>query len=1152
MTDFVHLHVHTEYSLLDGACRIGELVSHAKTLGQKAIAITDHGNMYGAIEFYNACIKEGIKPIIGCEVYVAPRTRFDKINKIDSSPYHLVLLCKNMQGYKNLIKLVSAGYIEGFYSKPRIDLDLLSEYSEGLICLSACLAGEIPRKLLNGDYEGAKQTALTYSNIFGEGNYYIEIQNHDITEQKQILPLLYKLSKETGIELVATNDAHYVSKQDAYMQQVLVCISTKTTLGDPKALEFPTDEFYIKSGEEMDLIFSAYPEAIQNTVKIADMCNIEFEFGKIKLPRFSLDGVEDNKKYFRELCEKGLIKHYGKNNTIARDRLEYELSVIEKMGYVDYFLIVWDFTNYAKRNDIPVGVGRGSGAGSLCAYCIGITGIDPLKYDLLFERFLNPERVSMPDFDIDFCIVGRQDVIDYVKRRYGSEYVAQIATFNTMAARGAVRDTARAMNLPYQLADDVAKRIPKIPDISLKQSLSVSPELKEIYDSDERVKQLVDTAMKIEGMPKSVGTHAAGIVITKDPVDTYVPLFSRDGQVSTQFTMTVLESMGLLKFDFLGLRNLTVIHNCEAEIRKSIPDFDINNIAVDDKEVFKMLSNGDTDGVFQFESAGMTSTITRLQPEKIEDLIAIISLYRPGPMDSIGTYISNKHNPQSIKYKHPLLKPILEVTYGCIVYQEQVMQIFRSLAGYSYGRADIVRRAMAKKKAKVLEAERNAFIYGDKNPDGSVNCTGCVANGIDEKTANELFDEMSSFASYAFNKSHAAAYATISYQTAYLKCHHYAAYMSALMTSVIGDGSDKLSGYCASARKNGVKILSVDINKSQLGFVTENGNIRFGLLAIKTIGSGVITEIISERAKGGDFVSLTDFCFRMKPEQINVRAVDALIRSGAFDSLKQSNRKQMIHNYEHLLKDAGEQSKNNLSGQMDLFGMFGEGDRSKINDEFTFEQEYSAEELLNMEKEALGIYFSGHPLEAYSSVSNAAKVVPISEIIEDDNKFSDGDKVTILALVQSTKLHNAKNGDRMCFATFEDMTGTAEVIIFPKVFVHCKSFIDKKIPLAIDGHISLKDDEAPKIIADNVRSADDFVESCFSRILYLKLDSRDSAMLDRIKSIVSTKHGSTPLRFYFYDLKKSVVMRECSSISCDANIIEQLQIALGSENVAFK
>jgi len=1152
MTDFVHLHVHTEYSLLDGACRISELVKRVKELGQKAVAITDHGNMYGAIEFYNACLKEDIRPIIGCEVYVAPRSRFDKVGKVDSSPYHLVLLCKNMTGYQNIIKLVSAGYIEGFYSKPRIDFDILKEHAEGLICLSACLSGEIPRLLLNNNYDEAKETALRYNELFGDGNYYIEIQNHDIQEQKQILPLLYRLSKETGIGLVATNDAHYLTKEDAYMQQVLVCIATKTTLGDPKALEFPTDEFYIKSGDEMNELFSMYEGAVANTVKIAEMCNIEFEFGKIKLPKFTLQNVSDNKKFFRELCEKGLCEKYGSDNQKARERLEYEFSVIEKMGYIDYFLIVWDFTNYAKQNGIPVGLGRGSGAGSLCAYCVGITGIDPLKYELLFERFLNPERVSMPDFDIDFCINGRQDVIDYVKRRYGNEYVAQIATFNTMAARGAVRDAARAMNLSYQLADEVAKKIPRLLDVSLKQSLKLSPELKEMYDADDRVKQLVDTAMKIEGMPKSVGTHAAGIVITKDPVDSYVPLFSRDGQISTQFTMTVLESMGLLKFDFLGLRNLTVIRNCENEIRRTIPSFDIAKIPLDDKDVFDMLSKGDTDGVFQFESAGMTSTIMRLQPEKIEDLIAIISLYRPGPMDSISTYISNKHNPSSIRYKHPLLKPILEVTYGCIVYQEQVMQIFRSLAGYSYGRADIVRRAMAKKKAKVLEAERNAFIYGDKNEDGSVNCVGCVANGISAKIANELFDDMSSFASYAFNKSHAAAYATISYQTAYLKCHYYPAYMAALMTSVISDGSDKLSGYCSSARKNGVQILSVDINKSDLGFVTENGNIRFGMLAIKTLGSGIITDIIEERNRNGSFVSLTDFCFRMKPESINLRATEALIRSGAFDSLGQSNRKQMMHSCEHLLRDASERSKNNLTGQLDLFGMLGDNEKSRINDEFPYEDEYTPDELMSMEKESLGIYFSGHPIEAFLPVTRACRVTDIGRIVREDSGYNDGDNVTVIAMLQSIKLHNSKSGDRMCFTAFEDMTGIAEVIVFPKVYIHAKPLLEKKIPLVIKGHISLKDEEEPKIIADEIMSAQQYCEKALSRQLYLKLKSTDEDLKKKLNKLVSENIGDTPLVFYFSDIKKSVTLKGVSGIRLSNSILEELQQLLGNDNVAFK
>lgn len=1156
MKDFVHLHVHTEYSLLDGACRINRLVSHVKELGQTAIAITDHGNMYGAIEFYNECKKKGIKPIIGCEVYVSPRTRFDKENKIDTSPYHLVLLCKNMQGYRNLIKLVSIGYIEGFYSRPRVDLECLETYSEGLICLSACLAGEIPRLLADRRYDDAKKVALRYNDIFGQGNYYIEMQDHGIDSQQEILPLLAKLSEETGIPLVATNDAHYIAKSDAHMQKVLVCISTKTTLNEPSTMEFPTEEFYIKSYDEMHELFSQYKGALENTAKIADMCNVEFEFGNIHLPAFHMNGVDDNKAFFRELCLKGLKEKYGENNAAASQRLEYEISVIEKMGYVDYFLIVWDFTNYARRNDIPVGLGRGSGAGSICAYCIGITGVDPLKYDLLFERFLNPERVSMPDFDIDFCIVGRQDVIDYVKRRYGSDYVAQIATFNTMAARGAVRDAARAMDIPYQLADDVAKRIPRVLDISLERALETSQELKQMYDGDGRVKELIDTAMKIEGMPKSVGTHAAGIVITKDPVDSYVPLFNRDGQISTQYTKDILESMGLLKFDFLGLRNLTVIHNCEIEVRKSVPDFNVNNIPLDDKEVYDMLSRGETDGVFQFESAGMTATIMKLQPQKLEDLIAVISLYRPGPVDSIPTYISNRHNPENITYKHPLLKDILEVTYGCIVYQEQVMQIFRTLAGYSYGRADIVRRAMAKKKAKVLEAERSAFIYGDKNDDGSVNCVGCIANGIDERIANELFDDMTSFASYAFNKSHAAAYATISYQTAYLKCHYYPEYMSALMTSVAGDGTSKLSSYCADSRKNNVPLYTVDVNKSEKGFSVENRGIRFGMIAVKNLGEGVINAIIRERNEKGDFASLTDFCSRMKSEYINIRAVEALIRSGAFDNVSRCNRRQMLLNYEHLLKEAAEHSRNNISGQLDMFSILSDNAPDLNFDAFPPEDDYTKEELVEMEKEALGVYLSGHPLQRYDAFCQAVKLVPISDITEgeeDSEVTRDGAKVSIMALTSSIKLHRTKSGDTMAFTVCEDMRGEIEVIVFSNLYAVCRPLLQDKTPIVINGRISTKEDETPKLVAESILSADEFQKAMVTNPLYIRLRTTDQEAISKCKRLAcANSGGDTPLNFYFSDVGQGLRLKDASHIRFSPELLEEFQKIAGEDNVAFK
>ncbi len=1155
MTDFVHLHVHTEYSLLDGACRISEAAATAASMGQTALAITDHGNMYGAVEFYNACKKAGIKPIIGCEVYVAPRSRFDKAGVLDKMPYHLVLLCKNMQGYKNLISLVSLGYIEGFYNKPRIDLDSLKKHSDGLVCLSACLAGQIPRQLSDGDYDGAKKTALLYNSIFGQGNYYIEIQDHGMAEQKRILPLLVRLSDETGIPLVATNDAHYISKSDALMQRVLNCITTGTTLQSPSSMAFSTDEYYLKSADEMYELFKAYPKAVENTCKIADMCELEFEFGKLKLPAFHAKGVDDSKVFFRKLCEEGLEKRYGKGNEAAKSRMEYEISVIEKMGFVDYFLIVWDFTSYARRQDIPIGVGRGSGAGSICAYCLGITGIDPLKYDLLFERFLNPERVSMPDFDIDFCIIGRQKVIDYVKNRYGSSYVTQIATFNTMAARGAVRDAAKAMGLPYSLADDVAKRIPRTPGLTLAKALKTSPELREICDTDKRARELVDTAMKIEGMPRSVGTHPAGVVITNEPVGSYVPLFCRDGQISTQYEYGVLESLGLIKFDFLGLRNLTVIHRCEQEIRKKFPDFDILKFPIDDKGVYEMLANGETDGVFQFESAGMTATLQSLVPQRINDLIAAIALYRPGPMDSIPTYIRNKNQPDKITYLHPLLKPILEDTYGCIIYQEQVMQIFRSLAGYSYGRADIVRRAMAKKKAKVLEAERNAFVYGEKNPDGSVNCTGCIANGVDEKTANKLFDTMTSFASYAFNKSHAAAYSTIAYHTAYLRKYFYKEYMASLITYEIGESVLKAVSYCVSCRKNGVEILPVDINRSQKEFETENGSIRFGLIGVKNTGSAMIDGIIAERNANGVFKSLSDFCSRIGSENINSRALEYFIRSGAFDGLGGSNRRQMLHNYERLLKEAASQSRSNISGQMDLFGLFNNEETTVTElDCFPPEPDFSDSEKLEMEKEALGMYFSGHPLEKYMPICRAARITPVSKILEIADggaALNDGDKVSVMLITTSIKLHNTKNGDRMAFATCEDISGEIEIIVFSNILKDSRDMLSSGEPIVVSGRVSTKDDELPKLVAEDVVSARSYSDNMMQKTLYIKISQNDEKAASAIAKLAARNPGNTPLLLSIKESRKTVRMSSTKTIGLTEQVLKELEKIAGEGNVAF-
>ncbi|MBQ9375633.1 MAG: DNA polymerase III subunit alpha [Ruminococcus sp.] len=1145
MTDFVHLHVHSEYSLLDGACRIKELVSHVKNMGQTACAVTDHGNMFAAVEFYNECKAQGIKPIIGCEVYVAPRTRFDKVNKIDSTPYHLVLLCKNNTGYQNLIKMVSLGYTEGFYNRPRIDIDLLEKYNDGLICLSACLAGEIPRKLSVGDYDGAKETALKYNQIFGEGNYYIEIQNHKFADQQRIIPSLIRLSKETGIPLVATNDAHYIAKADAKAQRVLVCISTATTIDDPNKLEFPTEEFYVKSGDEMLELFPECPDAVANTVEIAKQCEIEFEFGKTKLPYFHIDGVDDNEQFLRDMCKDGLYKRYGEPTKEACERLEYELSVITQMGYTDYYLIVWDFINYAKNHDIPVGCGRGSGAGSLCAYCIGITGIDPLKYNLLFERFLNPERISMPDFDIDFCMEGRQKVIDYVVNKYGSDHVAQIVTFGTLAAKAAVRDVARAMGLSYQTGDMVAKAVPR--GMPLSYSIEKVPEVKKLYDNDAKIHELLDTAIKVEGMPRNASTHAAGVVITKEPVDFYVPLYARDGQVSTQYTMTVLESLGLLKIDFLGLRNLTIIDHCQQEVRKFDKDFDINKIPLDDEQVYKMLSEGKTEGVFQFESAGMTSTIMKLRPTGIEDLIAVISLYRPGPMDSIPTYIKNRHNPQLVTYKHPLLKEILEVTYGCIVYQEQVMQIFRTLAGYSYGRADIVRRAMAKKKHDVLENERKAFIYGEEGQ-----CCGAVAKGVPEKVANEIFDEMISFASYAFNKSHAAAYATISYQTAYLKCHYYNEYMASLMTVALLDSTDKLLGYTADVKRNNVKLLPLDINKSGRGFVTENYGIRFALLAVKSLGEGAISSIIKERETNGEFRSLQDFCSRMTGKDMHVRTCEALIKSGAFDCFP-NNRHEMLNACEGLMQSAMQESRINLEGQLDLFG--GSVQETAMEAVIEPADEFDYKKLLEFEREAVGMYISGHPLDEFEPVAFAAKCTEIATLTENDNgMFKDGQIVDILAMMTHKKLHKTTSGSMMSFTTFEDKSGTCEVIVFQNLHETANPLLKESAVLHIRGKVKLGDDEPPKLIAEFIEPAERFTKQMMKRSLCIRVNSKDKKTLDECKAIATDNvdlQSKNKLKIYFDDAKQTIAFKSAPTIKLDNAVLKAFQNTAGIKNVLF-
>ncbi len=1033
---FTHLHVHTEYSLLDGACRIDRLVSSAKKLGQNSIAITDHGVMYGVIDFYRACKKQGIKPILGCEVYVAPRTRFDKSFDFDKEYYHLVLLCENNIGYQNLVKLVSKGFVDGFYNKPRVDMELLEKYHEGLICLSACLAGEVPKALLNYDYNTALNVARKYQKIFGKENYFIELQSHGIKEQDISNPQLIKIANEIGAPLVVTNDCHYIEKKDSKTHSILLCIQTNHTIDDEDKMEFQTEEFYLKSEEEMRSLFPNLGEAFDNTQRIADRCNVDIEFGVRKLPDYKVPDNEDHFEYFKRLCLQGLYKNYGSNPSKSLlDRLNYELSVIKTMGFVDYFLIVADFVNFAKSQDIPVGPGRGSGAGSLCAYCIGITGIDPIKYNLIFERFLNPERVSMPDFDIDFCKERRGEVIDYVIRKYGADHVAQIVAFGTMAARGSVRDVGRALNMPYAQVDSVAKLIPTDLNMTIEKALQISKELKNNYDTDPQVHNLLNVAMSIEGMPRHVTIHAAGVVITDKPVSTYVPLSKSDDAIVTQFTMTTLEELGLLKMDFLGLRNLTVIHDAVEMIKEFEPNFDINNIPEDDKVVFNMMSGGNSDGVFQFESQGMKNVLTQLKPTSIEDLIAVISLYRPGPMDSIPTYINNRHHPSQIKYDHPLLRDILSVTNGCIVYQEQVMQIFRTLAGYSLGRADIVRRAMSKKKHDVMEKEKQIFLYGLVDSEGNVEVDGCLRRGVDEKTALSIFSQMESFASYAFNKSHAAAYATVAYQTAYLKCHYKKQYMAALLSSVL-DNQNKMATYISECQRISILVLPPHVNESDSSFTVINGNIRFGLTAIRNLGKNFINALVNERKLNGPFSSFYDFCKRMNSSGLNSRALESLIKCGALDELG-ANRRQMLSVMKTVMEDLEFERKRNVSGQMSFFEM--DEVKSTVSIEIPSMQEFCLMELLYMEKEMAGMYLSGHPIDSYKDFSKAVRADSLNDILNGENntRYSDSSNVHLVCIVTRNKSQITKSNQMMAFVTVEDRYASAELIVFPKILSQC-------------------------------------------------------------------------------------------------------------------
>ena len=1154
--NFTHLHLHTEYSLLDGACRIEGLMQRVKALGQTAVAITDHGVMYGCVDFYKAAKKAGVKPIIGCEVYVATRTRFDKVNRIDGSN-HLVLLCKNETGYKNLIKMVSAGFTEGFYNKPRVDHELLEEYHEGLICLSACLAGEIPQALLAGDYEKAKNLARYYEDLFGKGNYYIEIQDHRLDEQRTVLPLLVRISRETGIPLVATNDAHYLEKEDSRMQHILICIQTNKTVNDDDVLEFGTDEFYVKSTDEMYELFSAWPEACENTNRIAEMCSFDFEFGVTKLPYFVAPDGMDNKEYFVKLCRDGLLRRYGADvPEDIRARLDYEISIIDRMGYINYYLIVFDFINYAKSQGIPVGPGRGSGAGSLAAYCVGITNIDPIKYNLLFERFLNPERVSMPDFDIDFCYERRQEVIDYVIRKYGADHVAQIVTFGTMAARAAIRDVGRVLDMPYGTVDGIAKLVPMEPKMTLTKALSISRELKARYDADPQVKELIDMSLKLEGMPRHASTHAAGVVITREAADEYVPLATNDGNPVTQFTMTTIEELGLLKMDFLGLRTLTVIDDAEKMIRKREPGFSMDAVPYDDQRVYAMLNAGETEGVFQMESGGMTQAVMGLQSKSLEDIIAIISLYRPGPMESIPTYIANRHNPGNVKYKTPQLEHILDVTNGCIVYQEQVMQICRELAGFSYGQADLVRRAMSKKKHDVMEKERQHFVHGNTEPGHE--CAGCVANGISETVANAIFDDMSSFASYAFNKAHAAAYAVVAYQTAYLKRHYPREFMAALLTSVL-DNTGKVIEYTAECQRMGIRVLPPDINASDAGFTVEGKDIRFGLLALKNVGRNLIATVVRERS-GTPYRSLYDFCKRLHGTEINRRAVESMIKSGAFDNLE-AKRRSMMDGVEGILKSVESEARRNLDGQIDLFGAL-DGEQESGRNVYKLPdsgEEYPYDILLQMEKEVSGLYLSGHPLDHYRPVIEKVSTCRISELVGENAHAYDEQNVTLVCTVVRTKTINTKAGGMMAFITVEDLSGSMEVLAFPKVLLAASEAVHDNAVVVIKGRVSYKEDEPSKLIADSIvdveRYEPDKIKTDIKSTkngLWLKLSSMRSESFEETKNLLQIFEGNFPVYMYFEDTKQRMLAPKSLWCTQSDLLVSELERVLGAGNVKVK
>ncbi|MEG6613271.1 DNA polymerase III subunit alpha [Pseudoclostridium thermosuccinogenes] len=1156
--DFVHLHVHTEYSLLDGANRIKELISRAVELGMKSMAITDHGVMYGVVDFYKEAVKNGIKPILGCEIYTARRSRFDKQPNIDSDPGHLVLLAKNTVGYKNLMKIVSIGFTEGFYYKPRVDMEILEKYSEGLIALSACLSGDIPKALIRNEYEKAKEIALKFNEIFGQDNFYLELQINGIEEQNLVNQKLIKLSRETGIPLIATNDAHYLRREDAKAHEILLCIQTGKSMDDEDRMRFSTDEVYVKSAEEMRQLFKNIPEAVDNTLKVAERCNVELEFDQRHMPEYNVPNGKDPYEYLRELCYEGLERLYGEKKDQNVERLEYELSVIKQMGYVDYFLIVWDFIKYAKDNGIMVGPGRGSGAGSIVAYCLGITSIDPIKYNLLFERFLNPERISMPDIDVDFCYERRSEVIDYVVKKYGEDRVSQIITFGTMAARGAIRDVGRALNIPYNEVDSIAKMVPFQIGMTIDKALEINPELRNRYENDAIIGELIDTAKQLEGMPRHASTHAAGVVISKEPIVNYVPLQKNEGNVTTQFPMGTLEELGLLKMDFLGLRTLTVIRDALELIRKNHgKEIDISRLKMDDPKVFKMIGEGKTAGVFQLESGGMTQFMKELQPSSLEDIIAGISLYRPGPMDQIPRYIQNKRDPSNIKYDHPLLENILNVTYGCMIYQEQVMQIVRDLAGYSMGRSDLVRRAMAKKKHSVMEQERQNFIYGITDEKGNVLVKGALRNGVDEKTANKIFDEMMDFASYAFNKSHAAAYAVVAYQTAWLKYYYPVEFMAALLNSFLGS-SEKVSQYVYECKTMNIDVLPPDINESNVRFTVVDGKIRFGLAAVKNVGESAVKAIIEERERKGCFKTFRDFCERVDGKDVNKRCVESLIKCGAFDSMK-VYRSQLMAVYEKMLDGIQQDKKRNTDGQLSLFELSGEmGAMLVAQEDYPDIKEYPPKMLLSMEKEMLGLYISGHPLSEYENEIKAQVTLYSSDLNEnmpgdevefgmtDIRNISDGMPVIVGGIITGKKTKTTKNNNIMAFVTLEDNYGSMEIIVFPAVLERYASLLKEENIVLVHGRISVKEEEAPKIICDEVRP---LVKTAF-RKLYIRYNrDPDDKVMKSTMCMLKYFNGNTPVCMYKEGDKKAKVLGREFWVNLNQSLLSELKLRFGEENV---